>query len=124
MHPTKQRISTPLGIPLDFDVSGASNHVDRVRLLAHECENFEIDVYEVAQWLRSSGHSEATEYSMRSTIYGKLKAADDFRKVRERVFRYVPSELAHDCPDQEADTSGVEEISSFPLHPDWTAHQS
>ena len=80
------------GYPMCVDISGATNHVERVRLLALHTENHEVNVYKAARWLIATGASNAAEDSLVSTLYGKLKKLDYFCKVRPAVYRYVPLE--------------------------------
>lgn len=68
------------GYPLDVDVSGASNLIDRLRLLAMRLPQGIFDIDLAALWLREIGSSHAQIASLRSRIYKDVRARDDFTR--------------------------------------------
>ena len=113
------------GYPLDIDISSAVNHVDRVRLLALHTENHEVNVYQTARWLTEVGASHAAEDSLVSTLYGKLKKLDYFKKVRPAVYRYIPLEEDETFLRVDGDHQTGELIQfGAKVQPEWTTQRS
>ena len=79
------------GLPVDVDLRGASDHVERFRRLARHTGQEEWHIDAVCQWIVDAGASSATLESVRSRLYVQLKEASDFVKVRPRVFRFSGS---------------------------------
>ena len=113
------------GYPLDIDISNATNHVDRVRLLALHTENHEVNIYQAARWLTEMGASNAAEDSLVSTLYGKLKKLDYFKKVRPAVYRYIPLEEDETFLRVDGDHQAGELIQfGAKVQPEWTTQRS
>ena len=113
------------GYPLDIDISSATNHVDRVRMLALHTEHHEVNIYQTARWLTEVGASHAAEDSLVSTLYGKLKQLDYFRKVRPAVYRYIPLEEDETFLRVDGDHQSGELIQfGGKVQPEWTTQRS
>ena len=113
------------GYPLDIDISNATNHVERVRLLALHTEHHEVNVYQAARWLTEVGASNAAEGSLISTLYGKLKQLDYFRKVRPAVYRYIPLDEDETFLRVDGDHQAGELIQfGAKVQPEWTTQRS
>ena len=75
-------------LPMDVDLRGAVDHVERFRRLVLHSGRQEWHIDAVCQWIVDTGASSATPESIRSRLYAQLKKASDFTKVRPRVFRF------------------------------------
>ena len=78
-----------IGYPLDIDISGATNHVERVRLLAERLPDSIFDIKAAALWLVEIGASKGSPRSLESGLYGKLGNRDDFVKLSARTYQFV-----------------------------------
>ena len=103
----------PLGIPLDLNLKGATNHMDRVKVLASHTPNNEISIDGAGAWLIAAGYCNAGIESIRSTLYGRLKRDPDFVRLEgPGRYRYEPSETS------EASVSHEETRGEFLRFPD------
>ena len=83
--PTK---TTNAALPMDVDLEGAVDHAERFKRLCEHTGQREWHIDTVCQWIIDMGASSAAPTSIRSRIYGMLKASPSFAKIRPRVFRY------------------------------------
>ena len=86
-EPTEDLCSA--AFPRDIDISGATSHLDRVRLLAERLPNRTFKVTDAAQWLIDLGVSNSTPDSLASALYGQFKGRADFRKTQPGYFQFV-----------------------------------
>ena len=77
------------GFPIDIDISGATSHVDRVRLLAERLPGRTFKVTDAALWLIDMGVSHSSPDSLTSALYGKFKDRPGFRKTEPGFFQFV-----------------------------------
>ena len=101
----------PSGYPMDIDISDASNHIERVRLLTLRTEDHEIDVDRAARWLVEMGASDGKVSSLISRLYRDLKQLNYFRKIGPRVYRYIP--LEEDEYDTEVIPFGIKDDAGW-----------
>ena len=77
------------GMPMDVDLHGATDHVERWRRLVIHTGQREWHIDEVSQWVVDMGAASAKPESVRSKLYGQIKEDPDFERVRPRVYCYT-----------------------------------